>query len=237
MCTVSFYKDQDKIIITSNRDEHISRPHAIAPTEYIYNGTKLFFPKDPMGGGSWFVVNESGNVYVLLNGADKKHILEYPYRKSRGIILLEIALDSDIYEAWYNIDLDKIEPFTTVCFCNDTLYQCQWNGTKKTMIELESNQPHIWSSTTLYSIEIIAKREIWFSNFLATKSNVLNAEDLISFHTGTHLEDSENGLIINRNEQLLTKNVTQFLCTGNNKKKLLHFDLLLNTKKELTISV
>lgn len=237
MCTVSFYKDHDKTIITSNRDEHISRPNAIAPNEYIYNGTKLFFPKDPMGGGSWFVVNDSGNVYVLLNGADKKHIQDYPYRKSRGIILLEIASASHIDKTWHIINLDKIEPFTIVGYCNNELYQCQWDGNKKTMMVLDVNQPRIWSSSTLYSEEVIAKRELWFSIFLASKSNYLYADDLISFHTRTQLEDAENGLIINRNEQLLTKNVTQFLCTGNKNKKLLHFDLLLNTKSELAICV
>ena len=30
MCTVSFYRDNSKVIITSNRDEHINRPSAIS---------------------------------------------------------------------------------------------------------------------------------------------------------------------------------------------------------------
>lgn len=235
MCTVSFYKDKEKTIITSNRDEHISRPNALAPSEYVINGTKLIFPQDPLGGGSWFVVSEYGNVYVLLNGAEKKHVPEYPYRKSRGTVLLEIASASNLDEVWHTIDLNRIEPFTAVCFFKNRLYQSRWNGMKKSVVELDVNQPHIWSSSTLYSAEIIAKREKWFNSFLISKSNILNEEDLISFHTVTKIEDFENGLIINRNQQLLTKNVTQFICTGYDFKQLLHFDLVQNTKSEIII--
>lgn len=235
MCTVSFYNDNGRIIITSNRDEQFSRPLAIHPTEHSLNGTRLFFPQDPTGGGSWFVVNENGNVYVLLNGGDKKHIPSYPYRRSRGIVLLELASASDIAEKWRNFNLVNIEPFTTVCYFNKSLYQCTWTGTEKSMKLLNSYQPHIWSSVTLFSCEIIKEREKWFKNYLASKLNILTENDLITFHTDTQLQDSENGLIINRNGTLITKSITQFIYDSNSQHKLLYIDLVENIKSELII--
>jgi hypothetical protein len=42
MCTVSFVKSVDKIIITSNRDEAVMRPSAMPPQNYTVNGKTLF---------------------------------------------------------------------------------------------------------------------------------------------------------------------------------------------------
>jgi uncharacterized protein with NRDE domain len=83
MCTVSFVKSVDKIIITSNRDEAVMRPSAMPPQNYTVNGKTLFFQKTRKG-GTWYVVDENGTVLVLLNGAAEKHLVKLPYRKSRG---------------------------------------------------------------------------------------------------------------------------------------------------------
>ncbi len=60
MCTVSFVKTADSIIITSNRDEKIIRPSAIPPKSYRVNNQNLIYPKDPKAGGTWFATNEAG---------------------------------------------------------------------------------------------------------------------------------------------------------------------------------
>lgn len=90
MCTVTFVKTADKIVITSNRDEKIIRPNAIPPQNYMVNGKNVIYPKDPKAGGTWCVVDENGTVLVLLNGANEKHTVKLPYRKSRGLIVLEL---------------------------------------------------------------------------------------------------------------------------------------------------
>lgn len=90
MCTVSFVATNDKIIITSNRDEKTVRPSAIPPRNYTVNGKNIIFPKDPKVGGTWFVANADGAILVLLNGADEKHEMQLSYRKSRGLIVLDM---------------------------------------------------------------------------------------------------------------------------------------------------
>ena len=67
MCTVSFVNSNQKIIITSNRDEQIVRP-SIEPKNYLINDKNIFFPKDTKAGGTWYAIDEEANILVLLNG-------------------------------------------------------------------------------------------------------------------------------------------------------------------------
>src|SRR5690606_623977 len=115
MCTVTFARSGNSTIITSNRDEQTGRAPAMPPREYEIDGRKIWFPKDGQSGGTWFALDESGNVTVLLNGAKEPHEFRNDWRKSRGLILLEIFA-SDPISTWKSIDLDMIEPFTMVLF-------------------------------------------------------------------------------------------------------------------------
>ena len=68
MCTVTFIPTNQGCIITSNRDEKISREKAISPQEYEIDGKKITFPKDPKEGGTW-IAHTNNKIVVLLNGA------------------------------------------------------------------------------------------------------------------------------------------------------------------------
>src|SRR5690349_14149458 len=146
MCTVSFVKSNGRIIITSNRDEKIIRPAAIPPRNYTVNGKNVIFPKDPKAGGTWYIVDEKGTVLVLLNGAEEKHQLESSYRKSRGLIVLELISEDSSKDYWDKINLDNIEPFTIVLFQDNQLFQLRWNGNQKEKVILDTDEKHIWSS-------------------------------------------------------------------------------------------
>lgn len=214
MCTVTFIKENDKIIITSNRDEKISRPKAIEPKTYFLNGKNIFYPKDPKAGGTWYVVDELGNVIVLLNGAEEKHQMKESYRKSRGVIVLELIENKNIIEAWENIDLSNIEPFTLIVYTNKKLYKLQWNEENKVNKSLNENQPHIWSSSTLYTKETRKNREVWFHNFIENET-YLNPQNILNFHRFTENKDTLNGLIINREGNLQTLSITQAVIDFN----------------------
>ena len=157
MCTVSFVCANGKIIITSNRDEPIVRPSS-PPKSYRINNKKIIFPKDPKAGGTWFAVDDDATVLVLLNGAAEKHQWQPPYRKSRGLIVLDIISEVNPLQSWESIDLDVIEPFTMVLYQEQKLYQLRWNGDQKETLILDTSKQYIWSSSTLYSQEIRNKR-------------------------------------------------------------------------------
>ena len=223
MCTVSYVCSNGKIIITSNRDEQVERP-ATAPQNFLVNQKNIIFPKDPKAGGSWFAIDEEANVLVLLNGAAEKHVWNPPYRRSRGLILLDIISSPIPLEHWESIDLNEIEPFTLVLYAAQKLYQLRWNGDGKECIKLDEKGPHIWSSSTLYTVEAHQKHIGWFNQFLDTKPTV-EENEMFNFHRYTEETDGNEGLVINRNEKLKTLSITQVVI-DKNKISMVHHDLV-----------
>lgn len=224
MCTVSFVVANGKTIITSNRDEKVLRPSAVEPKSYLINNKNIIFPKDAKAGGTWYAITEDATVLVLLNGADEKHQLKPSYRKSRGLIVLDIISADSPIDEWKAIDLSEIEPFTLVLFQNSKLYQLRWNEIEKTTTNLDISHNHIWSSSTLYPSEIREKRANWFHTYLDTKPEVDQTE-MFNFHRYTEEKNQENGLVINRNDSMKTLSITQAVIEKN-KVVLSHYDLL-----------
>lgn len=214
MCTVSFVNNNGVVIITSNRDEKVARPSAIQPRNYGHNGKVILYPKDPEAGGTWFAIDENGSVLILLNGGITKHIPVLPYRKSRGLIALDILSNDSPKRFWKHIDLNNIEPFTLVLYQEKELYQLIWDGFEKSATRLDESQNYIWSSVTLYPDKIRKKRSDWFYNFLK-EINKISALEMLNFHRNTHSDDSQNGLIINRADRMKTLSVTQTVIEQN----------------------
>lgn len=224
MCTVSFVKTVDKIVITSNRDEKVIRPNAIAPQNYTVNGKNVIYPKDPKAGGTWYVVDENGTVLVLLNGANEKHTVKLPYRKSRGLIVLELIGNASPKDFWNIINLENIEPFTLVLFQSGALFQLRWDGMVKETTLLDTGKNHIWSSATLYPQAVREKRANWFYTFMEMTPAISETE-LLHFHRYTEQTNQENGLVINRNDEMKTVSITQSVIEKN-KVTILHCDLI-----------
>ncbi|UQD56022.1 NRDE family protein [Flavobacterium sp. K5-23] len=225
MCTVSFVKVNGKVVITSNRDEKVIRL-AIPPRNYLINGKNVIFPKDPKAGGTWYAIDENGNVLVLLNGASEKHIIQESYRKSRGLIVLDIISSKSPKDFWQELNLENIEPFTLVLFQDEELFQLRWNGDDKETLLLDTNKNHIWASSTLYPKEIRAKRADLFDSFLESNQEV-SAQEIHHFHRYAENENQENGLVINRNDVLKTLSITQTVIESN-KVSITHYDLIEN---------
>lgn len=233
MCTVSFISRNNSYFITSNRDEHISRPNAFEPKEEIINSVKVLFPKDPKAGGTWFALNEYGIVTVLLNGAFERHESAGNYAKSRGVVLLEVISAPNPMLFIEEMDLNNIEPFTLVLFDGTKLIELRWDGKQKHMKPLNKNEDHIWSSATLYDEVVIQQRSSLFADFIGN-NNTITASDVVDFHSNNH-EDYENGFIINRDTGLKTFSVTQAVL-GMEESVLKHFDLLNNKKHIIPFS-
>ncbi|WP_435624891.1 NRDE family protein [Flagellimonas sp.] len=229
MCTVSFIASQGNYYITSNRDEHVSRPSAFEPKQEVVNDMRILFPKDPKAGGTWFAINELGHVGVLLNGAFKKHKSLGNYKKSRGLVLLDIMSKESPESYLEKIDLEGIEPFTVVLFQQGRLLEMRWDENKQHRKALSTSENYIWSSATLYDEEVIQHRERLFSNFMERVADV-GPEDIVGFHSNNH-SDFENGFIIDRKTGLKTFSVTQAVLKGED-TSLGHFDLL-NDKKSI----
>ena len=223
MCTLTFIGTKNGYCLTSNRDEKVSRGKAIPPKKYEINGKTITFPKDTAAGGTW-VAHDKNTILILLNGANEKHISTGNYRRSRGLILLDLIGSDNPIEEWKNIDLKNIEPFTIVYFDGENLVQWQWNSIEKTTKEFNKEEPHIWSSATLYEPEIRTERASWFIQFLQEKEDI-SADELLHFHQFEQATNSDYGLQINRNNILKTVSITQ--CIWQPQRIEMHYlDLL-----------
>jgi Transport and Golgi organisation 2 len=196
--------------LTSNRDEKSTRSTAIEPKEYVFKNTNIIFPKDPDANGTWIVLKENGDSLCLLNGAFTNFVDTKNYKKSRGLVVVEIATAQKIVDAFRYTDLNGIAPFTLIMVENKLLYECRWDGALKYMKPLDNLLPHIWSSATLYNEEQTDLRRKWFSKFLQNNSNI-QQQDIISFHKNTGDENEETSLVMNRNNKYFTVSVTSIV--------------------------
>lgn len=236
MCIVSFIPLRNKVLITHNRDEKSSRTKAAVPKEYIVHGHTLLFPRDGDSGGTWVACNKKGDAAVLLNGAFEKHTQQPPYRKSRGLVFLDIFAAGDSYLSYCNLDLTGIEPFTIVLWSNSRLYECRWDGSQKHVLKKDESVPHTWSSVTLYDEAIMLKRQTWFRNWLRLHPAPL-IDEVIQFHLSAGDGDLRNSLRMNRNNTLLTVSITA-MEIQENKSIMKYLDLQddTTTVKELVFT-
>jgi uncharacterized protein with NRDE domain len=234
MCTVSFVRVNDAVIITSNRDEHVQRENAAAPAFHQLQNKKIIFPKDARAGGTWFAAGDNGIVAVLLNGAFQKHIARPPYRKSRGLILLEIIEADEPLSFFKTLDLDNIEPFTVVLYQPGLLHELRWDGNDKHEKALDITGNYIWSSATLYSDEVIEHRKNLFEKFIHSSAGI-TAATVHDFHASNH-GDAENGFVISRQTGMKTFSITQAVVQ-NDALNFTHADLLQEKRYTETMHI
>jgi len=235
MCTVSFIPQKNKAIISSNRDEKQGRSLAIPPKLYHLRSGKSVFPKDADAGGTWLAVHENGNMVVFLNGAFVKHEPKPPYRKSRGLVLIDLIDQENPYAQFLSTDLLGIEPFTAIIYEHAQLYECRWDGQKKYHTELDPSLPHIWSSATLYDDAIARKRKQWFTAWLEKNPNPTET-DILHFHQFTGDGDKHNDLLMDRDGLVATVSIS--LVAISDEHAFLHYlDIKANQSYEYELAL
>ena len=232
MCTVTFIPLNGTYFLTSNRDEKSGRITALPPE--IYNGinNRKVYPKDADAGGTWIACKDNGSAAVLLNGAFTRHIPSPPYKRSRGLVFLEILDAEKPARHFMNISLEAIEPFTMIIL-DESLHECRWDGTEKHCNRLNKSISHIWSSATLYNDAAVEKRKQWFNAFMKEKPSP-GLDDVLHFHQFTGDGDIANDLKMDRNGVLYTVSVTGIViepCSC----KMRYLDLKHHTEYETTI--
>jgi len=233
MCTVTFIPTKDSVLLTSSRDEQKRRSTAAPPQEYEFPTGKMWFPKDRDAGGSWIAVQENGNAIVLLNGGFEKHIPDPPYEKSRGLVLIDLMASRNPYDHFRSYNLENIEPFTLVIWAGSELSECRWDGERKHSRFLDKSIPYIWSSATLYSGEVVTKRQQWFDGWMKDNNDIA-LDDILQFHQFTGDGDKHNDLLMNRDGQVFTVSITG-MEIAQNRARIKYLDLVAGTVSEQTV--
>ncbi len=171
MCTLTYNPiGGGRFLIGSNRDESTKRAPASLPQIIEKDGQRLLYPMDPEAKGSWIASSETGRCSCLLNGAFEPHKHKPPYRKSRGLVLLDSFAFPNLQLLADEYDLDGIEPFTLVSFESLpelTVSELRWDGSRSHLKQLDAKNPTIWCSALLYSKEEQSARQGWFDTWRA----------------------------------------------------------------------
>lgn len=239
MCTVSFLPASNgNYILTSNRDEHVIRQRAMDIQQYRIGNNRVYFPKDPDAGGTWIATTGNNRTVCLLNGdlVNESKPTRTNFRMSRGMMVLNYFKYQNLRAFLAQEKFDDIAPFTLIVLENTDselqLTQLTWSGTELLVKELDSNQPIIWSSSTLFTAQQRNKRIQWFLDWLQT-----NASDdqsaILDFHRFTGEEDPNENLIM-RNESHRTVSICSIKRSEGITRAVYH-DLL--TEKETTYMV
>lgn len=207
MCTVTYIPAKDGFYLTSNRDESINRAQAIPPRVYTEDDIKLLYPKDADRNGTWIAAKSNGDAVVLLNGAFVKHTVQPPYKRSRGLVLMDIIKADHPERLYKTMDLDGIEPFTIVLYASGKLQECRWDGKRKHISLLDKTKAYIWYSATLYDKIAIAKRDSWFNEW-RRHSYAKTKEGILHFHRFGGAGDLKDGLVIDRDGKMKTMSIT-----------------------------
>lgn len=207
MCTLTLVPNNKSLIITSNRDEHVSRGVAEFPIKQTIAGNIVTFPKDPLAGGTWIAASQD-NITVLLNGGLENHAHKPPYTKSRGVVVLDRFKATSFNAFTVNYNLNGIEPFTMVNIHipSRKVSDLIWTGSEKLVRSYPSHTPLIWSSSTLYNKQIRKNRSLWFNQWIST--NKTTAPEMIQFHQFDH-GDRQNGILMDRKNGLRTVSISQ----------------------------
>ncbi|MGY0407260.1 MAG: NRDE family protein [Polaribacter sp.] len=192
MCTVTYFPLKNNgFILTSNRDETPLRK-TISPKTYLENEVALTYPKDALAGGTWIGLSDKKRLVCLLNGGFTKHQRKTSYKISRGIIVKELLSTEDAIGYINTFNFTEIEPFTIILVdwnTNFTTYELVWDGNKSHFQKL-LQEPKIWSSATLYTLEMKNLRKRWFQNWIAKNKDFTQAE-ILAFHQNEKLGNKE----------------------------------------------
>ena len=211
MCTVTYLPlENQKFILTSNRDVGYKRQKALAPQKYIEDGVELFYPKDGKAGGTWIGTSSKNRTLCLLNGGFVNHKSGGYYKSSRGKIVIDLLKCDNIEKEIKTIDLLNIEPFTLVIIdwqLDLKLMEFVWDGSTKNLKNL-SQEMYIWSSSTLFTEEMKNLRKNWFSTW--RRNNRIDQESILKFHHDAGIGDPNVDVILKR-ERVGTVSITSII--------------------------
>lgn len=227
MCTVTFLPLESGFILTSNRDESPDR-QAFSPEHKNIGNTTVYFPKDPLAGGTWFATDSKRFTLCLLNGGFEKHKHQPPYRLSRGQMVLQFFEYYSLENFKSQFDFEGIEPFTLVVIDAKNqvaIEELVWDEKRLHSRKLPSDQPSIWSSSTLYPEPVRAERKSWFEKWLAEHKD-FHQDEIVSFHKTGGKGDAWNDFVMNREGKVQTISVTSVELRKGQYSPLYHEDLL-----------
>jgi hypothetical protein len=192
--------DEQNFILATNRDEYATRPEPLFPNMEKRGGTDILFPKDEPSGGTWIAC--SGNMAgCLLNGAFVPHEDDTVYTGSRGQLLLSMFEYPTPHAFAHEHELHGVAPFTMVMLdytASIDVSELRWDGNVCYYRQIEHIGSLIWSSSVIYSRNIIKKREQWLQDWFGSRP--LCMDSVRSFHLEAGEGNVKEDLVMRRTQ-------------------------------------
>lgn len=179
MCTLTILREQDRVLVTMNRDDLAARPEG-APTVWPRTNPSFVAPIDLAAGGTWIGVNANGIIACLLNRYDAAPT----GRTSRGSIVLEAMRGASFGDARNTVAaLDHIaySPFTCVVIGRGGATRLDWTGEELTRDDLPAaKEATMMTSSSWQFDEVKAQREALFHKIWSNGRG--SADRVATFH-------------------------------------------------------
>ncbi len=184
----------------------------------------MIFPQDTSAGGTWIAASSDNRVVCLLNGAFEKHQHQPPYKRSRGLMVLDFFTYPSAPIFFEKYDFEGMEPFTFLMVDDGDLYELRWDEKNIHARHLNNKNYYIWSSSTLYPKEIREQREGWFQEWRKERVD-FGLEAIQHFHASGGNGDTWNGFVMNRENRVQTVSITN-IVKKESSIELIYNDLL-----------
>jgi uncharacterized protein with NRDE domain len=207
MCTVVYIpQSRDKYLFATSRDEHRDRPEALPPAWHDTEHGPLFFPRDPVGGGSWIAANDKFTLCIL-NGAFQPHERQPPYRHSRGEIPIHFLKYGNVRDFFDHYQFEGLEAFTFLIIDDRNLHEIRWDQQEVHYRKYQKVESRIWASAPLYDEKMLEMRKEWFRDFQENHQPV-TCTDVLNFYLHGGNGDPHSGLMINRKNGVKTVSIS-----------------------------
>ncbi len=151
MCTLTFVPTENGYLVGMNRDELFSRPRALPPKIFVKGAMEMVYPREPSG-GTWIACNSQGNLLALLNWNGNESYNLGEKRRTRGLVIPELAGESDLSATDSNfrrMNLHGVFPFRLVGFFRNEriINEWRWDGMARRKLEFSWARKHWFSSS------------------------------------------------------------------------------------------
>jgi hypothetical protein len=199
MCTVSWSNQPVGYTLFFNRDESGKRQDGIPPKVETYQSTRFICPRDPVGKGTWLLVNEYGLTLGLLNFYEAQINYHPVTPKSRGQLPLEHAHCKQLEEVETKLaqsDLSPYPPFHLLAVDKTgTAILITWDGTKQSVSHPKWEDLPITTSSFLTSEVVDRRKQLFDQNVLQSMDSVSAME---AFHTDKQPSPETHAVLMTR---------------------------------------
>jgi uncharacterized protein with NRDE domain len=209
MCTLTILREQNRVVVTMNRDDVAARPEA-APAIWPNAKPTFVAPKDLQAGGTWIGVNAGGVIACLLNRYDPAPAGP----TSRGGIVLkamQAASVDDARDALSALDRSTYSPFTCVVVGREGAMRLDWTGAELGHADLPADDAIMVTSSSWQFEEVRARREALFEKVWSKGGDA--ADRVATFHSRRESAHDAWAPMMQR-PQTQTKSVTQVELTA-----------------------